>query len=127
MSMRVIGGASVKAGLDRITKSFPEVKRAVDNSAEMIQGDASILAPIGPTGRLKISIDEDVERETDNYYAVKIGPSDDLESGIPGKPYPILVEFGGARGAAQPFLRPAFDANKRSVKEDIKDAVKRSL
>jgi len=126
MSIKIIGGESFKLKLDAMEKRvIVNVKRAVDDSAEMIRGDAKILAPEDTTA-LSTSIDKRVDQEDGNNYVVRVGPAD-LESGVPGMPYPFMVETGKGRGGAQPFLRPAFDANKRAVKQNVSAAIKDAL
>jgi len=88
-----------------------KVWRAVDEKAEDVMGDMADMAPWA-SGAMSGSIGWVIQTDTATKYIVRVGPSDDLKSGIPELPYPVLVEFGSGRGAAQPFMRPATERNK---------------
>lgn len=47
----------------------------------------------------------------------RVGP------GGPAEQYAAPVEFGTYKMAAQPYLRPAFEANKHAVKAEIRRVV----
>ena len=46
------------------------------------------------------------------------------EKGLGDAWYGVLVEYGTAKMAAQPFMRPAFDQNKEAAVNAIKDRIK---
>jgi len=64
------------------------------------------------TGAMGGGVDIAPIEKSRTIYLVAVGPPDDLKSGVPDKPYSIFVEYGGAHGAAQPFIRPAAEMNK---------------
>ena len=120
----LVGSRALFVKLAAMEKNLSgDVKQAIDNGAEMIRGDAQILAP-EETGALSISIGVEVIHDQPMGYAKKIGPTDDLKSSKAGKPYSIFQEFGTSKMAASPYLRPAYDANISAIKKEIRDAVK---
>jgi hypothetical protein len=100
------------------------VKWAIDDGAEIIKGDMEAGAP-EDTGLMAGSILK--VPGGGSGYAIKIGPSDDLISGIPGKTYPWLVEVGNRGTPANPFIKRAYDINIAAIKRNIRMVVKLGL
>ncbi len=106
-------------GLRELQKSLAELPKAVRGevladvllkAARPFQGHAQQLAPVR-TGRLKASIGAAVEKRSSTYAQVAIGPGE--------PPHGFWQEFGTAHHGAQPFMRPAWDGNKRGAIEAI--------
>lgn len=107
--------------LERALKGLPasmaktQLRGAMKKALEPVAVDMERLAPIGPTGNLKKSIE----------IAPKLSRSQVSERvSIPGgvymhvgstAPHAHLVEFGTCKTAKHPFLRPAWDKNRRKV------------
>lgn len=97
-------------GLDKLLKRFEEIEKAVEDGTEaaleqfgvIVQEDAKRYCPVD-TGRLQGSIKSKVENNT-----VIVGT--DVE-------YAAYVEFGTSRQRPQPYLTPAFEQNKRKLKD----------
>lgn len=116
MARRVTGGkavagfegtAEVLANLDRYEKRLmnTHLMEAYMDGAELVRADAQARAPRGETGRLADRMV--AEKDTRRRRAV-VGPHKDAF-------YGIFQERGTSRHAAQPFLRPALDNNRRAV------------
>jgi HK97 gp10 family phage protein len=89
-------------------------REAVEKKAKDVAGDMRSFAPIDE-GTLEANIDTEIIKKTDTVYLIAVGPKDrplEAESGVKGKPYSIFQEFGTGKMAAQPFVRPAAEANK---------------
>lgn len=78
---------------------------AVFNTILIAQEDARAFAP-EDTGALKLSITGDIEVE-DDFVEGKV---------FTNQPYAIHQEFGTYKMAAQPYMKPAADANKSVFK-----------
>lgn len=101
-------------------------------AAAPIDEAASADAPVGPTGKLQISVIAGTRLtrsqkrfaalKTSNYYAeVHVGTS--LSRGI-------FMEFGTFKDAPQPFMRPAWEANKdaalRIISQELKNEIEKA-
>lgn len=112
ITLGLVGLSSCLKSMDKATTGMSDkVKKAIDKKAEDVKNDMVDLAPV-LTGAMAGSIGIETKVDKGDIYALGVGPSDDLKSGIPDLPYSVLVEFGGAHGAAQPFVRPAAEMNK---------------
>lgn len=110
--LSVIGQAACLSSLeDYFGDMNDKVHDAVDDKAAHVESDMEAESPYA-SGEMAGSIDTEVIKDTKDLYLLAVGPSDDLESGIPDMPYSVLQEFGTAHNAAQPFVRPAAEANK---------------
>ena len=87
--------------------------------AQVIAEDASDRAPLGPTGNLKRSPIAKLLPAKANYPIIAI-------AGIDRKitPHAHLIEFGTSKMSARPFFRPAVDAHRGKVVDNIKDGAK---
>jgi HK97 gp10 family phage protein len=98
-----------------------DVGRVVKRGAQNIKVAAQAAAP-NPhnAGMYRASITYDI---TDGGSAAEIGPDKDRPQGALGN----LFEFGSARGAAQPHLMPAFEAEEPRFIGAIEDAAEGAL
>ena len=113
ITFNLVGLASTLNSLDKCGGGMKDkIRKAVDKKAEDIRGDMVGLAPVGITGKLSGSIRIATIKDEGDIYILAVGPSDDLESGIPGKPYSIFQEFGTMKMGAQEFVGPAAEMNK---------------
>lgn len=101
----------------RFVDHSPEIRRAL-NEAErralekvgmFVESEAQENAPVD-TGRLRNSITHEVE----GRYAVIGTPVE----------YAPHVELGTSRSKAQPYLRPAIEENRDTIKQIITDELK---
>lgn len=86
-----------------------KVEQAVKETTLKAEADAKMLAPVD-TGRLRQSIVSEFINSGSKFQG-KVSTS--LE-------YAIYVEFGTSRQGAQPFMTPAFNANKSELIEKLK-------
>lgn len=119
-SVNMAGMDELLAQLDRLGENTSKtLKEAVMKGAEIVREDASRRAP-RRTGKLSQSIIVESAEVEPDYASVKIGPNK-------GAFYGTFVERGTSKMPAKPFLRPAWDANKREVKIIISDELRRRL
>lgn len=88
-----------------------EIVNVADELALRIVADAKREAPVD-TGRLRASLDFDVSEPGD--YTVRIAVGSNVE-------YAIYQEVDN------PYLRPAFEANRDTIEEYIKQAVESAV
>ena len=89
-----------------------EAEREVRRNAEECRDGAKALAPVD-TGKLRDSIDAQQEGPA----AWVVGPHTD---------YDIYVELGTSKMAAQPYLTPAAEQQRRRFFADMTDIVERA-
>ena len=91
---------------------FPkEIRKALEITAKKIEDDARRMAP-KETGVLKASIYSKIKSDT----VAVIGD---------GVYYGYYVEVGAGPGhSPQPFLRPAFEANRKTFNSELKEILK---
>ena len=108
MGITIKGGDKFKSTLQKIAKEHPQVMdAALDDTADAMSLEAQRIVPVD-TGRLRASIN--VKRE----FLVKV-----IGTNVEYAPY---VEYGspegsGPNGGPKPFMRPAFENNRRRVAE----------
>lgn len=113
-----------------------EIDKALDVSAREIQRDAMVAVP-KDTGELSgaITVRETLEGITLRGINTRLarGRAEDIarfigvfgaRRGEPGW-YAAFVEFGAAGRPAQPYLRPAYQANRRRANARIRRAVRK--
>jgi len=111
MGITIKGGDAFKSILQKIADEHPEVlDAALDDTADAMSLEAQRIVPVD-TGRLRASIN--VKRE----FLVKV-----IGTNVKYAPY---VEYGspegtGPNGGPRPFMRPAFENNRRRVAEFFK-------
>lgn len=104
------------------------LRKAVSSGAAIIRNEAKALAPVD-TGEMRRDIQMKRERTPDSQiatYAVYVRSG--KKSRLAGRArnverdsfYWRFVEFGTSKMAAQPFMRPAFNAKKEEAAEQIK-------
>lgn len=94
-------------------------KRALKEAADPILRDAEQNAPVR-TGLLKRKIDigarlsprQKAKNEKESKVEIYIGP--------PSMERAIVAEFGSVKQTPHPFMRPAWDANKKTAFNTIK-------
>jgi len=108
MTITIKGGDKFKSTLQKIAEKHPKVMdQALDDTADAMSLDAQRIVPVD-TGRLRASIN--VKRE----FLVKV-----IGTNVEYAPH---VEYGqpegtGPSGGPKPFMRPAFENNRRRVAE----------
>ena len=115
--MSVIGLRRAMNRVRRVQAAAREAREEVlEDWAESTQTAAKTRAP-ERTGRLQGSINK---RVFDDAAYVGIWRPAPLE-------YAEYVEKGTSSMRAQPYLRPAFEANRARVYTDLRDAVRRRM
>lgn len=108
-------------GVDQLQRKLARLAAKADDGqllaallagAKAIENEAVRLAPVDK-GLLRSSIHSEAGRAGGGLI-VRIGTNVE---------YSIYQEFGTSRMRAQPFLRPAFDANRRAALETIRRAL----
>ena len=112
----------LQAKLQRVAK-MEEVERIVEKNGEAMQKKAVKNAQfkghyrgkkfIKPTGATKKSISVNSSKIDRFKYRV-----------APGTDYAAYVELGTRKMSAQPFIKPAFDNQKKLFKRDLERLVK---
>lgn len=112
----------LQAKLQRVAK-MEEVERIVEKNGEAMQKKAVKNAQfkghyrgkkfIKPTGATKKSISVNSSKIDGFKYRV-----------APGTDYAAYVELGTRKMSAQPFIKPAFDDQKKLFKRDLERLVK---
>ena len=108
MGIRITGGDKFKNLLKELQENYPDVlDLALDDTADAMSLTAQRIVPVD-TGRLRASIN--VKRE---YLSKVIGTNVE---------YAPFVEYGqpegtGPNGGPSPYMRPAFESNKKRVAE----------
>lgn len=101
-------------------------KRALKEAAGPIEEDAKRNAPVR-TGFLRERIDigtklsprQKSQNQKESKIEVYIGP--------PSMARAIVAEFGSVHETPRPFMRPAWDANKQTAFEHIKDILEEEI
>ena len=108
MGIRIKGGEKFKSLIQELAEKRPDVMdAALDDTADAMSLEAQRIVPVD-TGRLRASIN--VKRE----FLVKV-----IGTNVEYAPH---VEYGspegtGPSGGPKPFMRPAFENNRRRVAE----------
>lgn len=105
-------------GLDKLQEKLQKLEgkiregvvKALDDSALAVLRSAQIKCPVD-TGNLRASLTKEVNKE--NLYAV-VGTS------VYYAPY---QEYGTRRTKPHPYLRPAYEENRKDINANIKQAV----
>lgn len=112
------------------------LRRAVSSGAAVIRDEARNLAPVD-TGEMKRDIQ--IKRERNEKGVMSARYSVFVRSGkksrLAGRGrnvnkdsfYWRFVEFGTAKMAAKPFMRPAFQMKKESAVQAIQDVLEQSI
>jgi HK97 gp10 family phage protein len=107
--------ATGKSVLRRIgIRSLAPVIAAAKNNVPVYRGDLK--------NSLKVTTKLSKRQQRKNAKAVAEGKASvQLYAGVSALPHAHLVEFGTAKMPPQPFMRPAWDANKDEVLNIIKN------
>lgn len=98
---------------DMLDESDSELEAMMQTTANRIERDAKSMAPVGETGNLRASIENEVESKRKAIIA-------EVGSNVEYAPY---VEYGTSRMEAQPYLRPALEDHASSLEREIRLAV----
>jgi len=99
--------------LDKLEKAIVnEIEDIIKKAAEKIRDEAKERAP-KLTGQLSDSIEVKTLEIKKDKIKIGIGPVGDAVF------YWFFVEYGTSKMAAQPYLRPAYDNNKKAVEKEI--------
>ena len=119
-TLKVIGLGSLARKLDAVGKGVRNAStEAVINVLERMKEDAEALVPYR-TGKLWKSIDYEVYQVPSN-----IGPI--VGELTANTDYAQYVEYGTSRMAARPFIRPAYEAHKHELMEEVERSVRRLI
>lgn len=121
MSATVKGGKELARRLDALSRKTRGriLESAARAGAEPIRSDAAGRAP-KRTGQLGDEMIIEVKKRASTEVTVGVGPSKDAF-------YGKFQEFGTRNHAAQPFLRPAFDAHKDDAVRELGDVLRREI
>lgn len=97
--------------------------KALKNAAEPVLQDAKSNVPIR-TGKLKEGLKIGKIKNKDGVKYILVGVDRGGNSEIF---YGKFIEFGTSKRAAHPFLQPAYEKNKNSIKEIIAETLKEGL
>lgn len=117
--------------LDKAFKQLPRataksvLRRALKKAAKPTAVAAESLAPLGPTGNLRASIEVSPRLKKSQRRG---GRPEGVELYIGSTaPHAHLLEFGTVNMPAHPFLRPAWDSTKQRVLDAIESEIWESL
>ncbi|WP_196007900.1 HK97-gp10 family putative phage morphogenesis protein [Clostridium tyrobutyricum] len=118
-------------GVDEILNRLQQIgsnvgrleNKALKNAAEPVLEDAKANVPVR-TGRLKkgLKITNVKKKEGIKYILVGVDRGDNSEIF-----YGKFIEFGTSKRTAHPFLQPAYEKNKNTIKEIIAETLKGGL
>ncbi|HKJ75397.1 MAG TPA: HK97-gp10 family putative phage morphogenesis protein [Alphaproteobacteria bacterium] len=122
-------------GLDKALRELPKstgksaLRTALKKAAEPVAKDARSRAPRGPTGNLieSIEVKTTLKRSQLVGRAKKGDVNVYVGTAWPQGAHGHLIEFGTYKTSPRPFLRPAWDANKRKVVDSIADEIWKGL
>ncbi len=124
MKIKVHGAETLHAAFMRLEAEAPGMMRkALAKAAEPICDEARALAPRSdrPGGHLADGIKIRVmPRTAVGHERVRIGVK-------PGLWYGVFPEFGTAKTAAQPFMRPALDTQKDAALRVLADEISKRM
>lgn len=119
--------------LDRMLREFEPklakkiIRRTLRKAAKPVLETARQHAPV-LTGALKRSLKVRAmkrSRRNKNKYGVRVITGDDFFKGE--QFYGAFIEFGTSRIEAKPYLRPAYDNNKTSVRDVFRREIKKEI
>ena len=112
LNVRVVGTSNVLANITMWQKiRFREkIRNALDVARLKIENDSRRMAP-KDTGALKASIWSDMKSDTEAVVG-------------DGVYYGMFQELGTRNHPPQPFLMPAFEANKNVLERELKDILR---
>jgi HK97 gp10 family phage protein len=112
--VHIEGLSDLLDGLQELTKATATnvQKRALKDAAEPIERDAKAKAP-RRTGFLEQSIDIGTKLTARQKSKLEKGSKIEIYVGPKSMPRAIVQEFGSVNQAPNPYMRPAWDANKK--------------
>ena len=115
-----------------LDSAIDQVQRAISGAAlEAVLRDACQpmleqainMAPMR-TGELRRDIQMTTRHKSNSATAVV----EALDSGVGGKSHEaVFVEFGTVHQVARPFMRPAFEVNKKAIQNAVEQHLNRAL
>lgn len=149
ISIKIEGLKELQQALDQLPKEIQgrPLRSAVSYGAKAVVEDVKSKVPVGETGILKSAVyryrsrrDSATGRET-FFVGIRQGKAQykdtayNRRKGRVGKTYKTageayywrFLEFGTAKMAARPFLRPAFEATKSRAVEIIKERLGKAI
>lgn len=123
-NFEVQGLESLMSKLENMGKTGVKIENeALQKAAEPILEDAKNSAPVR-TGRLRDGLKiSKVKNSKDGKY-VLVG-TDKKDKDAPF--WATFIEFGTSKMPAQPFLRPAYERNKKQVIDILKEEIQKGL
>jgi len=107
MTVEVDGIARLTAKLNALDGALPDAEEAKMRQALLrIERDAKQIVPVD-TGDLRASIESRVIRNAEGEVVGVIGSN---------VKYAPFIEFGTSKMGAQPFLRPAVEKNRETIR-----------
>lgn len=121
-TFKIEGLSDLGEALKELPKSTATgvIKRVLLKAGEPIRSDAEQAAPVRRgtlkasfTAGTKLSRRQKSQHRKESRVEIFVGPG--------SLPQAITQEFGAAQHGPQPFMRPAWDANKQRALDGIKD------
>ncbi|AJA49531.1 phage protein, HK97 gp10 family [Clostridium pasteurianum DSM 525 = ATCC 6013] len=123
-SFDVDGFESLMSKLQSMGKEGTKIEdEALQKAAEPILVDAKNSAPVR-TGKLRDGLKISKAKKSKDGKYVLVG-TDKKDKDAPF--WATFIEFGTSKMPAQPFLRPAFEKNKKQVFEIIKEEIAKKV
>lgn len=114
MANRNVGTFSLESYNHRFLQLMEaEKKKILEKIGEFVEGEAKDFCPVD-TGDLRRSIKNVVVSDKE----VQIGTDID---------YAHFVEFGTIKQQAQPYLTPAFEANRNEIRRILEEGIRRAI
>lgn len=122
ITMKLEGLSDLVEGLQELSKATATnvQKRALKEAADPIEADAKRNAP-HRTGLLEARINISSKLSPRQRASAVKESKVEVYVGPPSMARGIVAEFGSVKQAPQPFMRPAWDANKRTAFLRIRD------
>jgi phage protein, HK97 gp10 family len=112
--------------LERVAQAGENIEsataKAVDAGASVFQEGMLARAP-EKTGELKRHLVKIGPDKDGNYISVKVGAFN-VQRNTKGSSYIFYQEMGSAHNPPHPFIRPAFDEDKRKANAVMKEVLK---
>ena len=149
MTVKIEGLKELQNALNQLPREIQgrPLRSAVSYGAKLVVDDVKSRVPVGETGILKTAVyryrsrrDSSTGRET-FFVGIRAGKAQykdtayNRKKGRVGKSYKTqgeayywrFLEFGTAKMAAKPFLRPAFESSKSKAVEVIKQRLGKAI
>lgn len=122
VTFRVEGLAELVDGLNELPTATSNniQKRALTEAGKPIQADAQSAAPVR-TGLLRRGITVSSKLSAAQKRKHKAESKNEIFVGPPSMARGIVAEFGSVKQTPKPFMRPAWDKNKRTAFTKLRD------